>query len=227
MFGLFENKCRIEDLKFDSTFDQIKKRIRILVVDDDKSHFPIKAFKDNNYNIDYWSKITSENMHRIVDGDYDILILDMHGVASKDVSSNGGVGLLKYFKQSNPAIYILVFSNYEFSINDCKEIQQYSDDMLQKPVEYVTCSPVVDSIIKDKFNAKRFSDILIDYLQSTGMTNKDIVNTENDICKNIKKGQSHEIIRTNIKSKLLKPETITAVMNIVTAFINYYSAGLK
>ena len=46
-----------DQVKLELPFYEIRKRARILVIDDDKDAFPYELFQKEGYNVQYWPKI--------------------------------------------------------------------------------------------------------------------------------------------------------------------------
>ena len=79
-------------------FDEIKKRSRLLVVDD--NDFPYEAlFKRDGYNLEKWSDI--DDLPKIESNYYDILLLDMQGIGRQQ-SIQQGLGILETYTHEYP-----------------------------------------------------------------------------------------------------------------------------
>jgi hypothetical protein len=79
----FGKKMTIGDLPAPS-FQELKKRTKILVIDDDENSFPFELLRREGYSIEHWPRV--ESLSPLEDGHYDIIILDIQGVA-KHLSS--------------------------------------------------------------------------------------------------------------------------------------------
>ena len=98
MFGF--RKKTFEQVNLSLPFNEIRKRARILVIDDDEEAFPYKLLEKEGYNVQYWPKV--EVLRDLENGEYDIIILDIFGVASAEMSTNDGLGILEHLKKHNP-----------------------------------------------------------------------------------------------------------------------------
>jgi len=102
MFGLFESSKWPE-----LSFEEIKKRARLLVVDDNE--FPYKElFERDEYQIDKWDDI--EKLSKLESGYYDIILLDIQGVGESQ-SEEQGFGILKHLRTTTPAQMVIAYSN--------------------------------------------------------------------------------------------------------------------
>jgi len=79
---------------------ELRRRTRILVIDDDPHSFPFDTLRREGYAIDYWAKV--ENLQTLEEGRYDIIFLDIQGVA-QEYSKEDGLGVLEHLKQANPS----------------------------------------------------------------------------------------------------------------------------
>ena len=71
----------------------------ILVIDDDDQAFPCKLLQKEGYNVQYWPIV--DNLRDIESGVFDLIVLDIFGVASKQISTNDGLGILEHIKKKN------------------------------------------------------------------------------------------------------------------------------
>jgi hypothetical protein len=104
MFGLRQKT--FEQVKLELPFNEIRKRARILVINDDKEAFPYNLMQKEGYNVQYWQKV--ENLHDLENGEFDIIVLDIFGVATAEMSTNNGLGILEHLKKHNPAQLVSV-----------------------------------------------------------------------------------------------------------------------
>ncbi len=76
----------------DIPFDEIKKRSRLLVIDDDD--FPYQTlFERDGYTLEKWPDVT--DLPKLESGYFDILLLDLQGVGRQQ-SSEQGLGILRH-----------------------------------------------------------------------------------------------------------------------------------
>lgn len=130
--------------------ETIKQRGRLLVIDD--LDFPYKVlFEKDGYLIDKWDDV--KDLHKLETGYYDLILLDLQGVA-KELSPQEGRGLLKHIKKINPSQIVFAYSNAEWSLKN-QDFFQIADKALAKNQDYYVFKQAVD-----EFLVKRFS---IDY----------------------------------------------------------------
>lgn len=135
------------------SIDEIRKRSRILVIDD--SEFPyLPLFKKDEYQIEKWDDI--EDLTKLEDGYYDLILLDIQGVG-KDRSSEQGLGILKHIHTINPAQIIIAFSSADYSLK-YHEFFQMADVALPKSTDYYSFKRTVDKLLCDRFSLGFYVD---------------------------------------------------------------------
>lgn len=148
MFGLFKsNKWP------NMSFDDIKKRARLLVIDD--NDFPYKELFDRDgYTIDKWDDV--ENLSKLENGYYDVILLDIHGIGASE-SEEGGFGLLKHLRATTPAQIIIAYSNADWSLK-YQDFFDLADSRLDKRSDYVDFKRTVDGLLRDRFSLGFYVD---------------------------------------------------------------------
>ncbi|HKE90808.1 MAG TPA: hypothetical protein VKB45_10745, partial [Gemmatimonadales bacterium] len=90
---------------------ELRKRAKIVVVDDDRDSFPTEGLQADGYTIEWWDRIDNARLNRLESGDFDIIILDIQGVAETSLSDTGdGLGVIRRIKTMNPQQVVVAFS---------------------------------------------------------------------------------------------------------------------
>ena len=148
MFGIL-NKNKWPQL----AFDEIKKRARLLVIDD--NDFPYEElFERDGYTIDKWDDV--DDLPKLESGYYDVVLLDIHGVGAKE-SEEQGFGILKHIHTTSPAQIIVAYSNADWSLK-YQDFFDLADSRLDKRSDYVDFKRTVDSLLKDRFSLGFYID---------------------------------------------------------------------
>jgi CheY-like chemotaxis protein len=96
------------------TIDEIRKRARILVIDDQE--FPYaKLFERDGYSIKKWDDV--DNLTELEQGDHDLILLDLQGVGKAE-SAEEGLGILKHIRTRRPAQIIIAYSNADWPLRN-------------------------------------------------------------------------------------------------------------
>jgi DNA-binding NtrC family response regulator len=159
------------------TVDILRKRTRILVIDDDENSFPFKVMRNEGYAIDYWSKV--ENLTKLERGEYDIIILDIGGVA-KEYTPEDGLGILEHLKNVNPAQIIVAFSGQTFDLSK-NRFWRIADDSLSKPVDATKCKRMLDNLIENKMTLSHYWGVIAEILKREQVGDKNITQLEDKL----------------------------------------------
>lgn len=152
------------------SFSEVKKRTRIVVIDDDPNSFPIEILKKEGYAIDYWEDV--KELSKLEEGAYDIIFLDIDGVGI-EYSDEEGLGILEYLKNKNPSQIVVAFSCHSFDLSKNK-FWKLADDSLCKPVQAAKCKEIIDSLIKNKHNPVHYWSSVSQLLMHQGYSEKKI-----------------------------------------------------
>jgi CheY-like chemotaxis protein len=200
MIKLFKRDS-IENLRIPHNSEEIRKRIKIVVIDDDEASFPHQLLSSSGYTIEWWDKIDDRRLDRLERNQFDIIILDLNDIASPEISSSDGVGILERLKEVNPAQIIVAFSGQAYDIEKTNFFVT-ADDTLSKPVDFVKAKNLIDRIIDQKITISYFWSTISSYLTKEKISRKNIEKIESEIVKAIKKNQSVDY--SLIKERILK-----------------------
>ncbi|MGM0655943.1 MAG: hypothetical protein ACQETR_11585 [Thermodesulfobacteriota bacterium] len=143
MFGIFKKKQEWPHL----SLDEIRKRARILVIDDsDFIYQPL--FENDGYNIDKWDDVV--DLQKLESGYFDIIFLDIQGVGLS-VSKEQGLGILKHLRKICPTQIIIAYSNADFSLK-YQDFFTLANATLSKSDDYVQFKRKLDNLLADKFS---------------------------------------------------------------------------
>lgn len=127
--------------------EEIKKRARILVIDDnDFAYAPL--FKRDGYTIEKWDDV--ENLEQLENNYFDLILLDIQGVGQSE-SEEEGFGILKHIREKSPAQIVIAFSNADWSLK-YQGFFDLADIKLAKSQDYVEFKRVVDNLLTQRFN---------------------------------------------------------------------------
>lgn len=204
-------KKKIHQLANSRTLDEQRMRARILVIDDDDQSFPTELLKAEGYNITHWPRV--QNLTQLESGAFDIIILDIQGIASPEQSRTGGVGILKHIKEYNPAQIVVAYSGKKYDLNQ-GEFWKIADDFLGKPSPLIICKQKIDDLLTRKFSATYYWDVLRERLKHDDVPSRDIDKLEKLVVRRLsaKKSISKQDISETVK---LSKETLSAASTII------------
>lgn len=134
-------------------FIEIKKRARILVVDDSEFHY-LGLFDDDDYTIEKWDDVI--DLTKMESGYYDLILLDIQNVG-KAYSAEQGFGILKHLHQVNPAQIIIAYSDADWSLK-YQGFFSMADVSLAKTDDYVVFKRTVDALLIKRFSLDFYID---------------------------------------------------------------------
>lgn len=194
-------------------FEEIKKRSKILVVDDSDFAY-LSLFKKDGYSIEHWKDIKS--LPSLEKGDFDIILLDIQGVGKKQSAQDQGFGILKHLHQVCPAQIVVAYSNADWSLK-YQEFFRMADAVLAKSSDYVDFKRVVDELLRKRFSMSFYLDR---FVQLTGS------HTQGDIAK-LKKQATNAILSrsTNkledyLKSEIDNSKAVSLGIEVIKAAIS-------
>jgi len=143
----------------DLSIDEIRKRARVVVIDDAEFYYH-SLFQKDGYTIDKWDDVT--DLQKLEAGFYDIILLDIHGVG-KTQSSDEGLGIIKHLKRVRPAQIIVAYSNADWPLK-YKEFFDLADATLDKRGDYVDFKRKVDELLSARFSLGFYVDRIAEML---------------------------------------------------------------
>jgi len=144
------------------SLDEIKKRARILVIDDDDFAY-VSLFQQENYVIDKWDDIN--DLGKLENGTYDLILLDIQGIGQK-ISEEQGFGVLKHLKKVSPSQIIIAYSNADYSLK-YQDFFDMADSRLHKSADFTEFKRKVDEFLKMKFSFGFYVDRILNVTNLT------------------------------------------------------------
>jgi CheY-like chemotaxis protein len=105
----FFRKRKLSELKQNMTRDELVRRSRILVIDDERPAI-IDDLKSARFSVDHVPDVSSQNLELVDHPLYDLILLDF-GQVGKTFGDDQGLSLLRHIKRVNPAIVVLTYTS--------------------------------------------------------------------------------------------------------------------
>ena len=211
MFGLFSQQNDWSPLPF----EEIKKRARLLVIDD--NGFPYKAiFERDGYVIDEWTDV--DDLLKLEQNYFDVILLDVQGVGRR-LSSEQGLGILQHIRKTAPAQIVIAFSNAEFSLK-YQDFFRMADATLSKGADYVDFKRKVDELLRSRFSLGFYIE-KVTAVVGTKVDDPDKL--EKETRKAILRNQPNKL-KEYLLSKLSDTKTIESIVGVVKLAIKVHSA---
>ncbi|MCL4536333.1 MAG: hypothetical protein M1610_01900 [Nitrospirae bacterium] len=206
-------KDSLENIQITTDLNEIRKRARILFIDDEDVP-QIKVLKKEGFAIDQWKDI--KNLKNIEDGNYDIIFLDIGGVGG-GYSREGAIGVLKDIKKSNPSIVLIAFSGQKFAIEQTKFFQ-LADDVLNKDARAVEIKNRIEDFLKEKFSVVFYRSRIKELLNNNGVSGSEVDKVEKKLYKSIQK-KDRKSFESWVKKSFKDAELIASIINLSTKLI--------
>lgn len=219
MFWLRESSKK--DLELKLSFDEIRKRAKIVVIDDDEKAFPYKLLQKEGYNIQYWPRV--DRLKELEAGEYDLIVLDIFGVA-KTISTTDGLGVLEHLKKHNPAQLIIAYSGQKYDLTQAN-FWRLADDHLGKPSDLITCKEKIDALLKAHFTPQRYWAEVEKILKGAGISDQQLKKFEKKILPTLTAGKSPSL--KNIESYVTIGSQSLAIINTLLQIIMRFFTPIK
>jgi two-component SAPR family response regulator len=190
MFGWLWKQKPVTTLGRTIDLAALRKRVKIVVIDDDKNAFPTKELQAEGFSIEYWPRVQS--IERLENGDFDIIVLDIAGVAKK-FSEKDGLGILEQLKNANPSQIVVAFSGQTFDI-DKTRFFKLADDTLAKPVDVLKCKQVLDQLIQTKYTVNGLWTAIVALLKKNGVSDRAVRELEGKLVNAIETKSSTDYV---------------------------------
>ena len=173
LIGCFRTSS-IDEISVPLPPHELKKRVKVLVIDDEEDSFPTKGLQDDGYTIEWWPSVDSPRLRRLETGDFDIVVLDIQGVVEPTLSDTGdGRGIVRRLKRVNPSQVVIAFSGKTYDLDAVPFFRQ-TDDTLRKPVSLIQCKEVLDRLIQEHVSVRGYWQNLRHLLEQDGVSERRI-----------------------------------------------------
>ena len=215
MFEFFSKKYTFNDILL-SDINDLKKRIKIVVIDDNKDSFPIETMQDFGFTLEYWKIIDSNKLKRLEKNEFDIIILDIEGVVeTSELGEKDGLDILKSLKNKNNKQIIIAFSGSTYDVSK-GEFWKITDDFLKKPINAFDTKEMLEEIILNNYSINNLINQLKQIINKQIDNQKDIEKLETIIVKAIKEEKNLDML------KIVKAG-ITDTSGIMTIFTKNFA----
>jgi CheY-like chemotaxis protein len=196
------------------SFDELKKRTRILIIDDENFEY-ISLFKGDGYAIDKWDDIKTEKLTDLERGLYDIILLDIQGVG-KELSQDQGFGILRHLKHSNPTQIIIAYSNSDYNLK-YQDFFKLANDTIGKASDYFEFKEIVDKNIQMRFSYNYYYSLVEKEINNKA----DMKRVKRYFNKSLK-GKDINIFSHYLNDANLSKDIISIIIQIISSALQIY-----
>lgn len=200
------------ELMENKNITSLRKKIKILVVDDESDDI-YKILGERKYNVYYKSDMN----YSIEAEPFEIVIMDIKGVAKRIQSSMEGFALACEIKNKYPLKRVCCYSGSTANSAIAEKLADKKiDAFLVKDMEMDKLCEKIDVLIQDYADYKKQWEILREQLKAFGVEDKDIDSIRNAYYKGFEKGDLGSLNTTIVD--ILKNGT--KVLEITSAIIS-------
>jgi DNA-binding response OmpR family regulator len=190
MFNWFKSAPRLEDTVKAPQLPEIKKKAKILIIDDRPDSLPIQFLTDEGYTVEVWEKV--KTLDALEQGRWHIIVLDISGVAKHIDPKDDGFTVLKHIKKNDPNQLIIACSAEQFDPSR-HDFFKLADETLAKPVTPDGLKEKVDRLLRRRFDARTTWKELSAFLKSQGVSESEVKKLEKAMVQSIQSGTSVDI----------------------------------
>jgi len=216
----FWKKLKLADVSKPLPIEVARKKAKILVIDDEPESFPCDLLRKEGYSIECWRKV--ESLSPLEQAAYDIIILDIAGVAG-DYAKEDGLAVLEHLKKYNPSQIIVAFSGLTFDLSKTR-FWKMADDSLSKPVDAIKCKEIIDQLLREKFTIEHYWNGVTSIFHGEGVSPEEIEKIEHKVAKAIKGGNSKKLMEA-IESVAVRGEILAKVVIIGQKLITLFGSN--
>lgn len=186
-------------------FDEIRRRTRILVIDDQE--FPYEElFRRDGYTIEKWEDV--RHLNQLEQGHFDLILLDLQGVGRAE-SADQGVGVLRHLREVSPAQIIVAYSNADWGLS-YQDFFRLADTTLPKSADYVKFKENVDSLLKKRFSLGFYLSRIVAEAPAQEIDSRDLEEAAKDAILS----QDLQRLREYLEEHVSNPRTIDRLLSI-------------
>lgn len=134
------------------SLEDVRKTARLLVIDDLIFGYE-GLFERDGYHIQRWTDVV--NMSHLTDSNFDVILLDLHGVGVQESPELQGLGILKSVKATNPTQLIVAYTAQEWGPKT-QTFFALADAVLAKDDPYVDFKDKVDELLMRRYTPGYF-----------------------------------------------------------------------
>ncbi len=184
----------ISELDFKISRDEIIRRCRILVVDDEHPEL-INDLKSSHFSIDYVPDINTSNIDLIESPLYDLIILDF-GNVGKSFGQDEGLSLLRHIKRLNPSIFVLAYTSKSLGTEHA-DFYRLANGVLAKDAGIADSTAKIEDGLRIALSPENLWDGLV---QIAGLTpgSKEDLEWQNLFVKGLRNKKCLEQLKNNL-----------------------------
>lgn len=202
----------------DISLSELKKRMEILIVDDEEFSY-FEALQKHEYNITQKKDLTD-----LRDAEaFKIVLCDIRGVGNFLGSEFGGAYLIKQLKEKYPAKIIIAYTANEYSAK-FQQFLDYADDVIPKgSYALEDWTSLLDRLLKELADPVKIWDRTRKTLIEADVPTLDVAKYESDYVTAIKKGRFESFVKIYEKKTATGADMMVSLFKALPSIIQVFT----
>lgn len=145
----FKRKFKIETLAAALPREELIRRSRILVIDDERPEL-IDDLQRAHFSVDYTPDIKKDDLDLVEQPLYDVVLLDFGNVGGS-FGGDQGLSLLRHIKRVNPAVVVLAYTSKAIA-SDQADFYRLADGVLAKDAGIGASTERIEEALRQAHN---------------------------------------------------------------------------
>ncbi len=205
------------DLLNQNSITELRKGVRVLVVDDEDD-FLYEVLKERQYNV-YYKK---DMVYTVESEPFDIVLLDIRGVASRLKSNMEGFALACEIKKAYPLKKVCCYSGSVYREISEELSKNRIDAFFQKDLEMDKIAEKLDGLIKEYVDYEKQWEVICFKLKENNISDEDIKDIHKAYLESFKTGnisKLNDITIEKIKNGTVFLGVINAALSILKTVV--------
>lgn len=216
---MFFKKRRLSDVTISIPREELIRRSRILVVDDERPDL-IDDLKKAGLAVDYEPDVNQANLSTVEKPTYDLILLDFANVG-RSIGPDQGLSLLKHIKRVNPGVVILTYTSKSLG-TDHAEFYRAADGVLKKDAGIGESLEKIEQGLRKSHSPEKLWASMLSVSGVEPGSKQDFV-WQHAFLKGLSSERKLQRFRAQISDFLTSPEAQKAALAVLMKLLALYS----
>lgn len=199
-------------MKRKNDIEDLKKNVKILIVDDDKPAI-LEYLEYRKYDVYYKSDMT----YAIEADPFDIVLMDIRGVATQRGSSMEGFELATEIKKESPLKKVAVYSGSTVHVEVTSRRDEV-DEFIPRDAEPDSFCEIIDNMIIEYLDYEKQWDVIYSILRENDLDDKKIRRIRKSYIKSFKTRNMNDLMKLN-RTVTDNIKDASVLINIISSII--------
>lgn len=212
---MFFRKRRISEVNVAIPRDELIRRSRILVIDDERPDL-IEDLKNAGFSVDYEPDIDKASIVKLERSTYDLILLDFADVG-RTIGPEQGLSLLRHIKRVNPSVVIFTYTSRALGTEHA-EFYRAADGVLKKDAGIAESMETVEDGLRKAHDPARLWAGFLSLAGVPAGSDRDL-DWQNKIVKGLKSESKLRSFKQELAEVLTSEEAVKAVLGLLPKLI--------